>query len=101
WTYARKAGTLATLIVEGALFTPRAQAADVVLPGACWVEKDACYTNAQGRLQAASRVIPPPGEALEATTLLLKLAGAGGAGLSLTSAADVRADIAAAIGGEP
>jgi NADH-quinone oxidoreductase subunit G len=98
---ARTSGKLATLIVEGALFTPLAQAADVVLPGACWVEKDACYTNAQGRLQAASRVIPPPGEALEDTALLLRLAKACGAGLTFTSAADVRADIAAAIGAEP
>jgi NADH-quinone oxidoreductase subunit G len=98
---ARTSGKLATLIVEGSLFTPLAQAADVVLPGACWVEKDACYTNAQGRLQAASRVIPPPGEALEDTALLLRLAKACGAGLTFTSAADVRADIAAAIGAEP
>jgi NADH-quinone oxidoreductase subunit G len=98
---ARQSGKLATLIVEGVVFTPLAQAADIVLPGACWVEKDASYTNAQGRLQAASRVIPPPGEALEDTALLLRLANACGAVLPFASAADVRADIAAAIGGEP
>jgi NADH-quinone oxidoreductase subunit G len=98
---ARQSGALSALIVEGVLFTPLAQAADVVLPGACWVEKDACYTNAQGRLQAGSRVIPPPGEALEDTALLLRLAKACGAGLPFTSAADVRADLAAAIGPVP
>jgi predicted molibdopterin-dependent oxidoreductase YjgC len=98
---ARKSGKLATLIVEGVLYTSLAQAADVVLAGACWVEKDASYTNAQGLLQAASRVIPPPGEALEDTLLLIRLANACGAGLTLASAADVRADMAAAIGAEP
>jgi NADH-quinone oxidoreductase subunit G len=98
---ARQSGKLAALIVEGVLFTPLAQAADIVLPGACWVEKDACFTNAQGRLQAASRVIPPPGDALEDTALLLRLARACGAGLTFTSAADVRADLAATLGSEP
>ena len=44
--------------------TELAAAADIVLPGAAWVEKDAIYTNDQGRVQAASRAIAPPGEAL-------------------------------------
>jgi anaerobic selenocysteine-containing dehydrogenase len=98
---ARKSGALKALIVEGVLLTPLVQAADVVLAGACFVEKDACYTNAQGRLQAASRVIPPPGEALEDTVILLRLAAACGARLTLKTAADVRADIATTIGDEP
>ena len=33
-------GKLPLLIVQGVLLTDLAQAADVVLPGACWVEKD-------------------------------------------------------------
>ena len=35
--------------------TELARAADVVLPGASWVEKDASYVNGQGRLQARPR----------------------------------------------
>ena len=58
---ARKAGALKTLIVHGVLMTDLAKAADIVLPGAAWVEKDATYVNGQGRLQAAARVIAPPG----------------------------------------
>jgi hypothetical protein len=46
-------------------------------------------------------VIPPPGEALEDTSILLRLAKVCGAGLTFTSAADVRADLAATLGTEP
>ena len=58
---ARAAGTLPLLIVQGVLMTPLAAAADIVLPGAAWVEKDATYTNDQRHLQAAARVMAPPG----------------------------------------
>ncbi len=61
---ARKNGTLPLLVVQGVLMTPLAEAADIVLPGSAWVEKDATYTNAQGIVQGTSRVLPPPGEAL-------------------------------------
>jgi predicted molibdopterin-dependent oxidoreductase YjgC len=83
------------------LATPLSEAADVVLSGACWAEKDACYTNAQGLLQTTSKVIPPPGYAIEDSIILLKLAAALGAGLSMRTPADVRADLAAAVGQVP
>ena len=50
---ARKSGKLPLLIVHGVLMTDLTKAADVVLPGASWVEKDASYVNKDGRLQAA------------------------------------------------
>jgi len=59
---ARRTGRLPLLIVQGVLMTALAQAADIVLPGASWVEKDGAFVNGQGRLQAASRAIAPPGE---------------------------------------
>ena len=62
---ARQAGTIKTLIVQGVLHTPLADAADIVLPGSAFVEKDATYTNMTGHVQAASRVIQPPGDAVE------------------------------------
>jgi NADH-quinone oxidoreductase subunit G len=98
---ARKSGKLPRLIVQGVLFTPLVQAADVVLAGACAVEKDACYTNAAGLLQAASRVIPPPGEALDDSLILLRLNAAVGNALPLRTAEDIRRDIAGTVGSEP
>ena len=49
---ARKAGKIETLIVQGVLQTPLADAADIVLPGSAFVEKDATYTNMTGHVQA-------------------------------------------------
>ena len=62
---ARRSGRLPLLIVHGVLMTALAQAADIVFPGAAWVEKDGAFVNQQGRLQAASRAIAPPGDAQE------------------------------------
>jgi NADH-quinone oxidoreductase subunit G len=98
---ARAKGTLKTLIVQGVVATPLSEAADVVLSGACWVEKEACYTNGQGILQTTSKVIPPPGYALEDTVVLLKLAAALDAGLTMKTTADVRADLATMAGQVP
>ena len=98
---ARRSGALKQLIVLGVLDTPVVAAADIALPGACWVEKDACYTNQQGILQAASRVIPPPGEAVEDCVALVRLARAAGAQLPFTTTTAIRKDIAAALGSEP
>jgi NADH-quinone oxidoreductase subunit G len=98
---ARESGKLPFLIVQTVVLTPLVEAADVVLPGSCWIEKDATYTNQQGLLQAASRVIPPPGEALDDSVILLKVAAALKADLRFASAADIRADIAANLPGEP
>lgn len=91
---ARAAGRIATLIVQGVLLTPLAAAADVVLPGSCFAEKDASYTNMQGRLQFTSRAIPPPGEAQDDVLIVLKVAGAAQADLGYRTADDVRRGLA-------
>jgi NADH-quinone oxidoreductase subunit G len=96
---ARKSGRLGLLIVQGVLLTPLAQAADIVLPGASWVEKDASYVNEQGRLQGAARAIAPPGDAQEDWQILVNLGLALGTPLTYTSSAAVRADVAAALAG--
>ena len=90
---ARSQGTLPLLIVQGVLLSELARAADFVLPGASWVEKEASYTNDQGRLQGAARVIPAPGEAMEDWRILVTLASELGVSFDYSSAAQVRADI--------
>jgi NADH-quinone oxidoreductase subunit G len=96
---ARRSGKLPLLIVQGVLMTPLANAADVVLPGAAWVEKDGAYVNGQGRLQGAARVINPPGEAQEDWQVFVNVGLALGAPLAYTSSAAVRGDLAAALTG--
>ncbi|MCX6544981.1 MAG: molybdopterin-dependent oxidoreductase [Acidobacteria bacterium] len=98
---ARSSGKLAHLIVQGPVQTALAAAADVVLPGAAWTEKDATYTNDGGRLQATSRVMNAPGEAREDWLALTEVAGALGLPLTYADAAAVRAAIAEEMGGLP
>jgi NADH-quinone oxidoreductase subunit G len=92
---AKAAGRIKTLIVQGVLHSPLADAADIVLPGSAFVEKDATYTNMTGKVQAASRVIPPPGDAGEDWQILMKLGVVFGDAVSYTSAAAIREHIAA------
>ena len=78
-----------------------AAAADFVLPGACYVEKDALYTNAGGRVQAASVAIAPPGEAIEDCVILSTVARSLGVTLTYRTSNDVRRALAAAMPGTP
>jgi NADH-quinone oxidoreductase subunit G len=91
---ARASGRLKLLVVQGVLLTNLARAADFVLPGASYIEKEASYTNGQGRLQGTARAIPPPGDAMEDWQILVNVGLALGAAIQYTSAAHVRADIA-------
>jgi NADH-quinone oxidoreductase subunit G len=96
---ARKAGRLPLLVVQGVLMTPLAAAADIVLPGAAWVEKDATYTNDRGLLQATAKVIAPPGDAREDWLVLVQVAAAVGITMSYEDAGAVRAAIGAEMNG--
>jgi NADH-quinone oxidoreductase subunit G len=98
---ARQAGKITTLIVQGVLQTPLAAAADIVLAGSAFVEKDATYTNMTGLVQATSRVIPPPADAGEDGQILMKLSVVFGAAVSYASAAAVRDAIARDLAGVP
>jgi NADH-quinone oxidoreductase subunit G len=91
---ARQAGKIKTLIFQGPLHTAVADASDILLPGAGWLEKDATYTNQTGHVQAASRVIMPPGDAGEDWQILMKLGVVFGATVSYASASAVREAIA-------
>jgi len=95
---ARQKGLIPLLIVQGVLLTELSRAADFVLAGASFVEKDASYTNEQGRLQGTARAIPPPGEAIEDWRILVNLSAAFGVPFEYSSSADVRAGIAAQFG---
>jgi NADH-quinone oxidoreductase subunit G len=96
---ARRRGILPLLVVQGVVLTDLARAADFVLPGASYVEKEASYTNEQGRLQGTARAIAPPGDAMEDWQILVNLATSLGVAFDYTHAAHVRADIAARMSG--
>ena len=68
-----------------------AQAADVILPGAAYTEKDATYVNMEGRPQDAALAVYPPGEAREDWKIIRALSGAMGSPLAMNNLAEVRA----------
>src|SRR5688500_18797455 len=91
---ARKAGRLPVLIYHGVLLNALASEADVVIPGACFAEKDATYTNFSGRVQATAQAITPPGDAQEDWRIFARLAALVGSPVSFASAAAIRERIA-------
>ena len=94
---ARKNGSLPLLVVQGVVMSELAKAADIVLPGAAWVEKDAIYTNDQGKVQGASRAIAPPGEAMEDWEILVNVGRLLGLSLPYQTASDVRRAISSTL----
>jgi NADH-quinone oxidoreductase subunit G len=71
-----------------------AAAADVVLPGAAYTEKNATWVNTEGRPQRGRLAVFPPGEAREDWKVLRALSEALGRKLPLDTLGDVRARIA-------
>jgi NADH-quinone oxidoreductase subunit G len=59
-TAARKVSFLA---VADLLDSPLSAAAQVVIPAACWAEKDGAIMNRDGRIQRLQVLVPPPGGA--------------------------------------
>ena len=98
---ARQSGKLSLLVYQGVLMTELAAAADIVLPGSAWVEKDGTYTNDQGRVQPAAKVFSSPGDAMDDRDIFIRVAEALGQPMPWKSSADVRAAIAAQLKDNP
>ena len=74
------------LVVEDIMDTDTTALADVVLPGACWAEKDGTFTNTERRVQRVRKAVEPPGEARADWEVLRDLAkAAGGRGFDYES----------------
>ncbi|NLJ47509.1 MAG: molybdopterin-dependent oxidoreductase, partial [Treponema sp.] len=61
------------LVVQDIFLTETAALADVVLPAACFAEKDGTFTNTERRVQRVRRAVPPPGQAREDLDILADL----------------------------
>jgi NADH-quinone oxidoreductase subunit G len=71
-----------------------ATAADVILPGAAYTEKNASYVNTEGRLQRAKLAVFPPGQAKEDWKILRALSEVLGITVPLDTLGQVRARMA-------
>ncbi|KUR77681.1 NADH-quinone oxidoreductase subunit NuoG [Novosphingobium sp. FSW06-99] len=74
-----------------------AHAADVILPGAAFSEKDGTYVNTEGRVQYAEKAVFAPGEAREDWSILRALADAFGVSVGFDSFDELRAAMIAAV----
>lgn len=51
------------LVVQDIFLTPTAEFADVVLPAACYAEKDGTFTSSERKVQRVRKAVEPPGQA--------------------------------------
>jgi formate dehydrogenase major subunit/formate dehydrogenase alpha subunit len=63
------------LMVQDIFLTETAQMAHVVLPAACFAEKDGTFTNTERRVQRVRRAVAAPGEARGDLDIITGLAG--------------------------
>ncbi len=93
--HARKAlEKLDFLVVQDIFMTETAELADVVLPSACFAEKDGTFTNTERKVQRVRKAVEPPGEAREDWRILCDLAGRMGHSMNYRSPEQIMEEIA-------
>jgi formate dehydrogenase major subunit/formate dehydrogenase alpha subunit len=87
---------LELLVVQDIFLSETAALADVILPAACYAEKDGTFTNTERRVQRVRKALDPPGEALTDGEIICALAErAGYGGMLYSGSAQVMEEIAA------
>lgn len=82
------------LIVQDIFMTETAQIAHVVLPAACFAEKEGTFINTERRVQRVRRAVIPPGEAKEDLWIISELARRMGYPMQYNSPEDVFKELA-------
>jgi formate dehydrogenase major subunit/formate dehydrogenase alpha subunit len=67
------------VVLQDIFLNETARFADVILPAACFAEKDGVFTNSERRVQLVRKAVEPPGEARADWQILIDLANACGA----------------------
>ncbi len=77
------------LLVQDIFLTDTARMADVVLPAACYAEKDGTFTSTERRVQRVRKAVDPPGEARPDWQILCALAAKMGYRMHYDSAEEI------------
>jgi len=86
---------LELLVVQDIFLSETAALADVVLPAACYAEKDGTFTNTERRIQRVRKAVEPPGTARADWEIICDLAErAGYGGMRYADPAGIMAEIA-------
>ena len=83
------------LVVQDIFMTETARLAHVVLPAACFAEKDGTFTNTERRVQLVRKAVEPPGEARADWEIIGDLATRMSYPMRYSSAAAIFEEIAA------
>lgn len=62
------------LVLQDIFLNETSRFADVILPAACFAEKDGVFTNSERRVQRVRKAVEPPGEARADWEIIAKLA---------------------------
>ncbi len=62
------------LVVQDIFLTETARLADVVLPSACFAEKDGTFANTERRVQRVRKAVDPPGQAWDDWKIISEIA---------------------------
>lgn len=87
-------GQLEFLAVIDIFPTETAQLADVVLPAACYAERDGTFTSTERRIQLGRKAVEPPGEARADWQILCELLQRHGLKSDYAEPAEIMAEIA-------
>ena len=62
------------LVVQDIFLTETGHKADVVLPAACFAEKEGTFTNSERKVQRVRRAVTPPGDAQDDSWIIAQIA---------------------------
>lgn len=82
------------LVVQDIFLTETGEFADVVLPGACFAEKDGTFTNTERRVQRVRKAINPPGQAREDWKIICEMSEAMGYPMHYSNPGEIMDEIA-------
>ncbi len=82
------------LVVQDIFLTETAEYADVVLPSACFAEKDGTFTNTERRVQRVRKAVTAPGRAHNDWEIICEVASKMGYPMAYESASRITEEIA-------
>lgn len=86
--------TLEFLVVQDIFLTETAVYADVVLPAACFAEKNGTFTNTERRIQRIRKAIDPPDQSKSDWLIITELANKLGYPMNYASSEDILREVA-------
>lgn len=82
------------VVVQDIFLNETTRYADVILPAACFAEKEGVFTNSERRVQRVRKAVEPPGQARADWRIIMDLANACGASWHYDGASAVYAEMA-------